>query len=161
MKMPSWLKKTKNNAEAISSSSVHHGHRPPSPPPAVLLRQLPLAPRSEDYLTRPVRIIARPRRQRNRRYVPLKECEQLWEANQGIDQPDVSLPHDWHLNHARVSVPPMPDEDALLLQVLEASKANKDTRFPELQEALTLTRMVAEHLASLACPPPLPVHAPP
>jgi hypothetical protein len=62
--------------------------------------------------------------------VPLKECEQLWEANRGIDHPDVSLLHDWHLNRARVSVPPIPDEDALLLQVLEASKANEDTRFP-------------------------------
>jgi hypothetical protein len=75
MKMPSWLKKTKNNAEAISSSSVHHGHRPPSPPPAVLLRQLPLAPRSEDYLTLLVHVVAPPRRQRNRRYMPLEECE--------------------------------------------------------------------------------------
>jgi hypothetical protein len=93
MKMHSWLKKTKNNAEAISTSSVHLGHGPLSPPPAALLRQLPPAPRLEDYLTRPARIIACPRRQRSRRYVPLKECEQLWEANWGVDHPDVSLPH--------------------------------------------------------------------
>jgi hypothetical protein len=56
MKMPSWLKKTKNDAEASSSRSAHRGRRPPSPPPPadrpppVLLRQLPPAPRPEDYV---------------------------------------------------------------------------------------------------------------
>jgi hypothetical protein len=48
------------------------------------------------------------------------------------------------------------DEEALLQQVLEASKADEDER----QEALTLTGMVAWHLASLPPPPPLPPHAP-
>jgi hypothetical protein len=52
------------------------------------------------------------------------------------------------------------DEDALLQRDLEASKADEDERFPDLQEALTLTRMVAHHLASLPPPPPLPPHAP-
>jgi hypothetical protein len=46
------------------------------------------------------------------------------------------------------------DEEALLQQVLEASKADEDER----QEALT--RMVARHLALLPPPPPLPPHAP-
>jgi hypothetical protein len=45
-------------------------------------------------------------------------------------------------------------------QVLEASKTNKDHALPDLQEALALTGMVAEHLASLPPPPPLRLHAP-
>jgi hypothetical protein len=40
--------------------------------------------------------------------VCLKECEALWAANQSIDHPDVSLPHGWHLDPARVLVPPVP-----------------------------------------------------
>jgi hypothetical protein len=43
---------------------------------------------------------------------------------------------------------------------LEASKADKDERFLYFQEALTLTGMVVQHLASLSPPPPLPLHAP-
>jgi hypothetical protein len=35
------------------------------------------------------------------------------------------------------------DEKALLQQVLEASKADEDARFTDIQEALTLTGMVA------------------
>jgi hypothetical protein len=35
------------------------------------------------------------------------------------------------------------DEEALLQQVLKASKADEDARFPDLQEALTLMGMVA------------------
>jgi hypothetical protein len=38
------------------------------------------------------------------------------------------------------------DEEALLQLVLEASKANEDARFPDLQEALTLTSMVVQHM---------------
>jgi hypothetical protein len=52
------------------------------------------------------------------------------------------------------------DEDALLQQVLEASKAYEDHAFPDLQEALALTGMVAEYLASLPPPPQVPPHAP-
>jgi hypothetical protein len=52
------------------------------------------------------------------------------------------------------------DEKALLQQVLEASKPDEDTRFPDLQEALTLTGMVALLQVSLPPPPPLPPHAP-
>jgi hypothetical protein len=44
---------------------------------------------------------------------------------------------------------------------LEASKADEDKRFPDLQEALSLAGMVAQHLASLPPPPPLPPHARP
>jgi hypothetical protein len=43
----------------------------------------------------------------------------------------------------------------------ETSKADEDRAFPDLQEALALTGMVVEHLASLLRPPPLPAHAPP
>jgi hypothetical protein len=37
-----------------------------------------------------------------------EECDALWEANQSVDHPDVSLPHGWHLNPSRVPVPPAP-----------------------------------------------------
>jgi hypothetical protein len=40
--------------------------------------------------------------------VPLEECEALWAAKQSVDHPDISLPHGWHLNRARVPVPPAP-----------------------------------------------------
>jgi hypothetical protein len=35
-----------------------------------------------------------------------EECKVLWEGNESVDHPDVSLPHGWHLNHARVPIPP-------------------------------------------------------
>jgi hypothetical protein len=38
-----------------------------------------------------------------------KECEALWEANNSVENPDVSLPHGWHLNRVRVPVPPSPE----------------------------------------------------
>jgi hypothetical protein len=38
--------------------------------------------------------------------VLLKECEVLWAANKSVDHPYVGLPHGWHLNRARVPVPP-------------------------------------------------------
>jgi hypothetical protein len=38
--------------------------------------------------------------------MPKEECNALWEANQNVDHPNVSLPHGWHLNRARVPVPP-------------------------------------------------------
>jgi hypothetical protein len=50
------------------------------------------------------------------------------------------------------------DEEALLQQVLEASKADEDKIFPGYSDAITLTGMVAEHLASLPPPPPLLPH---
>jgi hypothetical protein len=53
------------------------------------------------------------------------------------------------------------DEEALIQQVLEASKVGEDAAFPDLQEAIALTKMVAEHMASLPTPPLLPAHAPP
>jgi hypothetical protein len=43
---------------------------------------------------------------------------------------------------------------------LKASKADEDKAFPGYSDAITLTGMVAEHLASLPPPPPLPQHAP-
>jgi hypothetical protein len=42
--------------------------------------------------------------------VPLDECEQLWEANEGVDHPNVSLPHGWHVKRARVPVPQVPEK---------------------------------------------------
>jgi hypothetical protein len=42
-----------------------------------------------------------PPRQRDRRYMRLKECEALWAANQSVKHPDVSVPHGWHLNRAK------------------------------------------------------------
>jgi hypothetical protein len=78
MKMLSWLKKTKNDHEASSSRSMHRGRRPPSPPPWALQRQLPPAPRSEDYVTGPTHIVvAHPRPEHEQRYVPKKKCEAL------------------------------------------------------------------------------------
>jgi hypothetical protein len=95
MKMPSWLKKTKNDHEASTSRSVCRGRRAPFPPPAVLLRLLPPAPRPQDHVTRPARAVAtRPRQERDRRYVPKEECETLCEANENVDHPDVSIPPD-------------------------------------------------------------------
>jgi hypothetical protein len=41
--------------------------------------------------------------------VPLEECEALWEANESVDHLNIGLPHYWHLNRARVSVPPPPE----------------------------------------------------
>jgi hypothetical protein len=44
---------------------------------------------------------------------------------------------------------------------LEASEADEDTAFPGYDEAIALTGMVTEHIASLPPPPPLRAHAPP
>jgi hypothetical protein len=200
--------------------------------------------------------------------VLLEECEALRAANQSVDHHDVCLPHGWHLNRARVPVPPPPpagpkmdaeirrsirnlpealrlerkyrnrqlwlpgstpraaaapattitsrgsrmtssspppplpgeededyhvvkeeadvamedaapppgagdlppeyqavvvggyDEEALLQLVLEASKVDEDTPFSDLQEVLSLTGMVAQHMALLPPPSPLSPHAP-
>jgi hypothetical protein len=54
-------------------------------------------------------VFAHARQERNHRYVSKDECEALWEANLSVDHPDISLPHGWHLNCARVSVLPPPD----------------------------------------------------
>jgi hypothetical protein len=51
------------------------------------------------------------------------------------------------------------DKDALLQQILEAFKGDEDAAFPGYDEAIALTGMVAEHIASLPPPPPLPPHA--
>jgi hypothetical protein len=54
------------------------------------------------------------------------------------------------------------DEEALLLQALEASKADEDEVCPGYSEAIKLTGLVANHLALLPPPPPpLPPHARP
>jgi hypothetical protein len=53
-------------------------------------------------------------------------------------------------------------EDVLLQQVLEASKADEDKAFSDYDDAIALTGMVVEHMASLPPPPPpsLPPHVP-
>jgi hypothetical protein len=53
------------------------------------------------------------------------------------------------------------DEEALLQLVLEASKADEYTRFEGYNDVIALTGMVAEHMASLPPPPPLPPHVRP
>jgi hypothetical protein len=125
MKMPSWPKKTKNDREASTSRCARRSGRTPSPPapvarsraaarpPPVFLRQLPPTPRTEDYVGQGAPVDASPPRQRDRRYVPLEECEAFWAVNQSVDHHDVSPlppppPHGWHLNRARVPIPPAP-----------------------------------------------------
>jgi hypothetical protein len=49
------------------------------------------------------------------------------------------------------------EEEALLQQVLEASKAKEDEAYPGYNDAVALTGMVTEYLASL---PPLPLLPP-
>jgi hypothetical protein len=85
--MLSWLKKMKTDHEA--STRCFTRCRPPSPPPAALLCQLPPALRLQDYIMRPVL----PRQERDYRYVPREECEALWEANESVDHPDALAPH--------------------------------------------------------------------
>jgi hypothetical protein len=53
------------------------------------------------------------------------------------------------------------DGEALLQQVLEASKADEDARYKGYSDAIALTGMVARHMASLPPLPPLPPHARP
>jgi hypothetical protein len=107
MKMPSWLNKTKNDDEASSSSSARRRRITSCTAPVLLLRDLPLAPRPEDYVTLPPHVVAAARPRRNHRYVPLDECER-WRDGEGIDHNDVSLPTGWHLNRARAPVQPVP-----------------------------------------------------
>jgi hypothetical protein len=52
------------------------------------------------------------------------------------------------------------DEEALLQQVLDASKADEDKIFLGYSDTIALTSMVTEHLALLPPPPPLLPHAP-
>jgi hypothetical protein len=83
---------------------------------------------------RPARVVARPWWKRNRRYVPLKECKELWAANQSFDHPDAGLPHGWHLKRARVPVPPLPEAGPKL-------DAEIRRRIQKLPEALRCDRM--------------------
>jgi hypothetical protein len=53
------------------------------------------------------------------------------------------------------------DEEALFQQALEASKADEDEVCPGYSEAIKLRSLVANHMASLPPPPPLPPHARP
>jgi hypothetical protein len=91
MKMPAWLKKTKNDAKASSSLFARCRHMPPFRPPAALLHKLPptLVGGLPDM---PTRIVAPSRRHQNHHYVPIKEWEQRWRDNKSIDHLDVSLP---------------------------------------------------------------------
>jgi hypothetical protein len=61
--------------------------------------------------------------------MPLEECEQLWEANEGVDHPDVSLHHDWHLNFARVPIPPVPKEEPIWMRRYPAASKTSTSRW--------------------------------
>jgi hypothetical protein len=64
-----------------------------------LLRDLPPAPRPEDYLRWPGSVVADADASRqNRLYVSVDECEQRWQDGEGIDHHDVSVPASWHLD---------------------------------------------------------------
>ena len=49
-----------------------------------------------------------PRRQRRRVNVPVHQAEWHWRHRQPLSYPDVTLPHDWHLDPERIPVPPTP-----------------------------------------------------
>jgi hypothetical protein len=53
------------------------------------------------------------------------------------------------------------DEDALIQQLLDVSKAIEDKIIPGYNTTIPLTGMVTEHLASLPPPPPLLPHVRP
>jgi hypothetical protein len=135
MKMPSWLKKTNNDAEA--SSSPRHRRSQSFPPSPALLRGLPPAPR--------------PRQ--NRRYVPLDECEQQWRDREGIDHNDVSLPTGWHLIRARLSVLQMPQQGPNSRRRYTAASATSrgGTLRAQVPERAVLVRLP---WLGAYCPPP-------
>jgi hypothetical protein len=93
-------------------------------------------PWPEDYVTRPSRVIAPTPRQRNRRYVPLEECEALWVANKSVDHLDVGLLHGWHLNQAKVPVPPSVAEPKL-----DAEIRRRIWNLPEAMQLIRLKRI--------------------
>ena len=49
-----------------------------------------------------------PRRQRQRVNVPVHQAEWHWQHRQPLPYPDVTLPHDWHLDPDRIPVPAVP-----------------------------------------------------
>jgi hypothetical protein len=53
------------------------------------------------------------------------------------------------------------DEEALFQQALEASKTDEDEVCPSYSEAIKLTGLVANYMASVPPPPQLPPHARP
>jgi hypothetical protein len=90
MKNPSWFKKAcKNDHESGSSRGI--------PPP----------PLPEHFVGQRRRVEDSPPR-RDRRYVPLAECWEHWDAGIPISHHDVSLPGGWHLNFDRVLILPAP-----------------------------------------------------
>jgi hypothetical protein len=50
-------------------------------------------------------------------------------GQESVNHPDVGLPHGWHLNHARVLVPPVPEEGPKLIAEICCRIQN----LPELQ----------------------------
>ena len=48
------------------------------------------------------------RRQRQRVNVPVQQAEWHWQHRQPLPYPDVTLPHDWHLDPDRIPVPAAP-----------------------------------------------------
>jgi hypothetical protein len=98
--------------------------------------------------------------------VPLEECEELRAANQSVNHPDIGRSHGQRgsgdLPPGAKDLPPEYqavfaagyDEDTLLQQVLEASKADEDKAFPGYDDTIALTGIVEEHMTSLKeiCP---------
>jgi hypothetical protein len=144
MKMPSWLKKTKNDAEESSSSRRHCSQS--SPPSTALLDGLPPVPRPEVYVMRPPCVVATVRPRHNRCYVPLDKCEKRWRDGEGIDQNDVSLSAGWYLNRARVSVLSVPQPGAKLMAEVDRRIRN----FPRRYAACASTRTSSFGMTSSA-----------
>jgi hypothetical protein len=57
--------------------------------------------------------------------------------------------------------PDVYDKDAATTAALAASRVDEDSKWPELDDVVKLSVMMAEHISSLPPPPPLPPHAPP
>jgi hypothetical protein len=153
MKMSSWLKKTKNDVEASSSLSMRRSHKPISPPPPA---GRPPAAFCANYLWRPGRRITwrgqraslRPTRRRQgggRRGDEGRRPTWRRGSTLGVQGSRRS-------RLRRGSPPPT------CLGGVQGRRGQG--AFPGYVDVIALTGIVAEHLASLPPPPPLPPHAP-
>ena len=105
MAPPFWKKKTKNDHKVGYSSGRRR--REPSPPPRAPPRvRVPPPPRVRDFV---IQLLSEAEVEehvghRDRRYVPLAECQQRWAEGDPCDHPDVNLLTDWHLNQSQMPV---------------------------------------------------------
>jgi hypothetical protein len=103
------LNKMKNDGEASFSSYARRRYTLSSLPPELLLRDLPPAPRPNDYLQQLGHVVLDDDApNQDRCYVLVDECERRWRDGEGIDHHVVSLPIGWHLTRARVSLSQVP-----------------------------------------------------